>query len=196
VLRGYIYALGGVFNGTVYAKEGVFNGIVNATGGLFRGTIEAQDGFFHGFVKGVVRDISSDNIDLMLIPDSSEPMPSDLMSFSSFFIDFDKTGLYMRFVGTFTQSVLSIKLPQINNADTEQERDKYRTLTNSTVVIYNMSNRNIQISYNVIDSGSNKLYKESLIKPNMWATAKSTLGFANVEGETINWDVSVYEYWK
>lgn len=196
VLRGYIYALGGVFNGTVYAKEGVFNGIVNATGGLFRGTIEAQDGFFHGFVKGVVRDISSDNIDLMLIPDSSEPMPSDLMSFSSCFINFDKTGFFMRFVGEFTQPVLSIKLPQINNADTEQERDKYRTLTNSTVVIYNMSNRNIQISYNVIDSGSNKLYKESLIKPNMWATAKSTLGFANVEGETINWDVSVYDYWK
>ena len=28
ILRGYIYALGGVFNGTIYADKGVFNGIV------------------------------------------------------------------------------------------------------------------------------------------------------------------------
>ena len=208
VLRGYIYALGGVFNGTVYANDGVFNGIVNATdgvfngtvnatGGYFSGTIEAQDGYFHGFVKGVVKDINSENIDLMLIQQDSGLMPVvDGISLNSYFLDFDKTGLYMRFVGEFTQSFLSITLPQINNADTEQERDKYRTLTNATVVIYNMSNKNIQISYSVIDGNGNKSYGESLIKPNMWATCKPTLGFANTHGETINWGVSVYEYWK
>ena len=37
VLRGYIYALGGVFNGTVYANNGVFSGTIHATSGEFVG---------------------------------------------------------------------------------------------------------------------------------------------------------------
>jgi hypothetical protein len=39
ILRGYIYALGGVFNGTVYATNGVFNGTVNADKGIFNGLV-------------------------------------------------------------------------------------------------------------------------------------------------------------
>jgi hypothetical protein len=46
VLRGYIYALGGVFNGKVYATDGVFNGTVNATDGVFTGTVNATGGVF------------------------------------------------------------------------------------------------------------------------------------------------------
>lgn len=38
-LRGYIYALGGVFRGTVYAKDGEFRGKVYAKGGEFNGKI-------------------------------------------------------------------------------------------------------------------------------------------------------------
>ena len=42
VLRGYIYALGGVFNGTVYAHDGEFTGRVLANSGSFGG----EDGMF------------------------------------------------------------------------------------------------------------------------------------------------------
>lgn len=42
VLRGYIYALGGVFNGTVYATDGEFSGRVLANSGSFGG----EDGMF------------------------------------------------------------------------------------------------------------------------------------------------------
>ena len=42
VLRGYVYALGGVFNGTVYATNGVFSGRVLANSGSFGG----EDGMF------------------------------------------------------------------------------------------------------------------------------------------------------
>ena len=45
ILRGYIYAKGGVFNGTVYAQDGVFNGTVNATSGVFRNIASPQDRF-------------------------------------------------------------------------------------------------------------------------------------------------------
>lgn len=44
ILRGYIYAKGGVFNGTVYAESGEFNGKVYATDGKFTGEIEASSG--------------------------------------------------------------------------------------------------------------------------------------------------------
>ena len=42
ILRGYIYAKGGVFNGTVYARNGVFSGTVNAN--LFYSPIKEIDG--------------------------------------------------------------------------------------------------------------------------------------------------------
>jgi hypothetical protein len=51
VLRGYIYALGGVFNGTVYAKDGIFNGTVYAKDGIFNGTVYAKDGIFNGTIQ-------------------------------------------------------------------------------------------------------------------------------------------------
>ena len=38
ILRGYIYALGGVFNGTVYADSGVFSGFVKRTPTIINGS--------------------------------------------------------------------------------------------------------------------------------------------------------------
>lgn len=51
ILRGYIYALGGVFRGTVYAQDGEFNGRVNASSGVFRGTVYASSGEFSGLIR-------------------------------------------------------------------------------------------------------------------------------------------------
>ena len=42
VLRGYVYAKGGVFNGDVYANNGVFNGTIHARAGDFTG----EEGMF------------------------------------------------------------------------------------------------------------------------------------------------------
>lgn len=42
ILRGYIYAKGGVFNGTVYAKDGEFKGRVTATEGEFNGVVKTS----------------------------------------------------------------------------------------------------------------------------------------------------------
>lgn len=44
IIRGYIYALGGVFRGTVYAEDGVFNGTVYAKDGEFSGKIVIKPG--------------------------------------------------------------------------------------------------------------------------------------------------------
>lgn len=46
ILRGYVYAEGGVFRGKVFAEDGEFNGTVNATDGVFNGTVNAQGGSF------------------------------------------------------------------------------------------------------------------------------------------------------
>ena len=51
ILRGYVYAEGGIFRGTVYATDGEFTGIVNANGGTFNGTVNATDGVFNGTVN-------------------------------------------------------------------------------------------------------------------------------------------------
>ena len=48
ILRGYIYALGGVFRGKVYANDGEFRGKVYATDGEFKGRVEASEGSFKG----------------------------------------------------------------------------------------------------------------------------------------------------
>lgn len=52
ILRGYVYAEGGVFNGKVYAEEGVFNGTVYAEDGTFKGRVEATEGVFNGTIVG------------------------------------------------------------------------------------------------------------------------------------------------
>lgn len=46
ILRGYVYAEGGVFRGKVFAEDGEFNGTVNAKDGVFNGTIHATGGEF------------------------------------------------------------------------------------------------------------------------------------------------------
>lgn len=52
VLRGYVYALGGVFRGKVYAEDGVFSG-----------TIMARNGNFSGFLQKTALHINEDNRD-------------------------------------------------------------------------------------------------------------------------------------
>lgn len=48
ILRGYVYADGGVFKGKVYANDGEFNGKVVATNGEFNGIVNAIGGSFDG----------------------------------------------------------------------------------------------------------------------------------------------------
>jgi hypothetical protein len=45
ILRGYIYAKGGVFNGTIHATDGEFSGTIHATDGEFSGKVVATGGF-------------------------------------------------------------------------------------------------------------------------------------------------------
>lgn len=56
ILRGYVYAEGGVFRGTVYANDGEFKGKVEATDGEFNGAVNAVGGSFDGNIdlKGVI----------------------------------------------------------------------------------------------------------------------------------------------
>lgn len=193
VLRGYIYALGGVFNGTV-----------NATDGVFKGRVEATDGFFHGFVRGEMRIITPDNISDMLIRQSSglQPLADGGSSLPFYFLDIEKTGYTMRFEGSFPQNILTITLPKIEQSSSETDRDIFRTLNNANILIYNNSTLNIQLSYSIVDDLGAGIYqattKMSLIKPNGWCTAVPELSFANFEnyGEAINWRTIVYDYWK
>lgn len=50
ILRGYVYAEGGVFRGKVYAEDGEFRGIIKAKDSIFEGTVHATDGEFNGTV--------------------------------------------------------------------------------------------------------------------------------------------------
>ncbi len=53
ILRGYIYALGGVFNGTVHATDGDFTGEIHANAGEFKG----EDGMYKIVLDAGTRDI-------------------------------------------------------------------------------------------------------------------------------------------
>lgn len=54
ILRGYIYAKGGVFNGTIHATDGDFTGEVHATSGEFKGT----DGQYEINLDTALRELS------------------------------------------------------------------------------------------------------------------------------------------
>lgn len=84
ILRGYIYAVGGVFNGTVYANDGEFNGTVYANGGEFKnisspngkfnitedGTLQCSDAKLNGYLYTPLFIINESNYTSYLIPTS------------------------------------------------------------------------------------------------------------------------------
>jgi hypothetical protein len=152
VLRGYIYALGGVFNGTVYAKDGVFNGTVyakdgvfngtvnakdgvfngtvNATDGVFKGRVEAKEGYFLGSTRSIMTEITPENVSQYAISgDGTTDNPYDF--------DFDKTGVCIRFKGSLKRVYFGLPYMTPTIPISSSERDKFRTRDFSRVLMYN-----------------------------------------------------------
>lgn len=75
ILRGYVYAKGGVFNGTVYANAGEFNGTIHATAGEFAGV----DGMFALNVSADERAVVVSGPSKVT---SSSPSPSSISDFT------------------------------------------------------------------------------------------------------------------
>lgn len=72
VLRGYIYALGGVFNGTVYANGGVFKSVTSPNGNFSideDGNFECNDAIIKGQMYNSMFVINQSNWPMYLIPD-------------------------------------------------------------------------------------------------------------------------------
>ena len=113
VLRGYIYALGGVF----------------------KGRIEAKEGYFLGNTRNVMVDITPENIhEYALSGDGTEG--------NQYYLDFDKTGFCFRFSGRFDMSNVYIQLPYMTPfypSMMSAERDDLRATHFNRILIFNNS---------------------------------------------------------
>lgn len=110
VLRGYIYALGGVF----------------------KGRIEAKEGYFLGNTRNVMVDITQDNIHEFAIS-------GDGTFGNQYYLDFDKTGFCFRFSGRFEITSVYIQLPYMTPLypSLGVERDDLRATNFNRVLIFN-----------------------------------------------------------
>lgn len=149
-LKGYIYALGGVFRGTVYAQDGVFKGTVYANKGEFKGTVYAKDGEFHGKVianegvfngtinshdgifSGYLRkkaiEITPDNIEEYLTKDTG----------NYYYIEAKKFGPYYRFTGDFKAThFIQIYLPEFNDCKTNEDFEELLRTDFSELIVVN-----------------------------------------------------------
>lgn len=204
-LKGYIYALGGVFRGTVYARNGVFNGIVNATGGKFSGTIEAQDGVFRGCYKSVIAEIT---------PESYKSYTKGFYEDGDItmgLLDWEKTGYVIRLSGHHVNwwtgkpipegatLTLMVELPKIVAGMSRIDKDYVRTLNLNRILVYNETD-NLAIrfaTYNWEDGNITRNY--TTVSPNKWAKFKGDI-FNSVRSskdgtyaETLIWEASVFD---
>lgn len=186
-LKGYIYALGGVFRGTVYANDGVFNGTVNASDGVFKGRIEAKEGYFLGNTRNVMVDITPDNIQ-----DYVESGDGTLEN--QYFLDFDKTGFCVRFSGRFEKNkAVYLQLPYMtNNTPKEPERDKIRATNFNRLLIYNQS-EGLELGIGIVnpDGGPFSLSLDN------WqvfeGSAKLVFTYGGVRCEGLHWEYTIHE---
>ena len=174
VLRGYIYALGGVFNGTVYANDGVF-----------KGRIEAKEGYFLGNTRNVMVDITKENIqDYAESGDGTWENP--------YYLDFDKTGFCVRFSGRFSESSenksVYLQLPYMTQIDPEfgEARDKLIATNFSRVLIFNQAEK-LELAIGIrqtADSGTSQTLKQYQV-----FEGSAKLFFKPYTGLTWEWTV-------
>lgn len=108
VLRGYIYALGGVFKGRVEAKEG----------------------YFLGSTRSIMTEITPENVSQYAISgNGTVGNPYDF--------DFDKTGVCVRFKGNLGNIYFGLPYMTPTIPASSLERDKFRTRDFSRVLMYN-----------------------------------------------------------
>jgi hypothetical protein len=193
LIKGYIYALGGVFRGTVYANDGVFNGTVNASDGVFKGRIEAKEGYFLGNTRNVMVDITPENIqDYVESGDGTIESPYRL--------DFDKTGFCVRFSGRFKKpedeekKVVFLQLPYMTkDTPAEPERDKIRATNFNRLLIYNQS-EGLDLGIDIMnpdgDGGlTQQLYSWQVFE----GSAKLVFTYNGVRCEGLQWEYTVHE---
>ena len=111
VLRGYIYALGGVFNGTVYANGGVFKSVTSPNGKFSideDGNFECTDAVINGQIYTPMFRITSENWMHCLIL-----KPSGL----SYSLDLSVSGINVQvdYAGMGSMGNISIDLPTTEN---------------------------------------------------------------------------------
>lgn len=162
-LKGYIYALGGVFRGKIYADGGVFRGNVYADGGVFR-----------GFSRCVMTDVTPENFSECFRVNSG-----------SYKIDIEKTGCLFRLRGDFqslTGATFSCKLPMIDwDSNSEAVRNEVRALDIRRIVCYNQSNSNIRFWFSKMKGGlvGNEYH---LLEPGCWACFTCSVGVWTMSG--------------
>lgn len=163
-LKGYIYALGGIFRGKIYADGGVFRGNVYADGGVFR-----------GFSRCVMTDVTPENF--------SECFRERV---DSYMIDIEKTGCLFRLRGNFKPSImvtLPCALPMIDwgIGSSEADRNEVRSLDIRRIVCYNHSDTEIRFWFSRMKSGAVGT-DDYLLKPGGWACFTCSVGVWTVDG--------------
>ena len=109
ILRGYIYALGGVFNGTVYANSGVFKN-VHSPNYSFEidetGNFSCKDAKISGNMYIPLFEITNENAHNYLTPDQTT---------GNYSVKLDLTGLNLQISGTpFGVGNITISLPNMS----------------------------------------------------------------------------------
>lgn len=117
VLRGYIYALGGVFKGRVEAKEG----------------------YFLGSTRSIMTEITPENLSKYVVSGSG-------VQFDPYDFDFDEIGVCVRFSGDIGIVYMKLPYMDATTPSSQAERDKIRTRDLSRVLIYNNTNSHIGVN--------------------------------------------------
>ena len=117
VLRGYIYALGGVF----------------------KGRLEAKEGYFLGCTRSIMTDITPENVSKYAKSgDGSENNPYDF--------DFDEVGVCIRFSGSLGRVYMKLPFMNATIPASQAERDKIRTMNFSRITVYNNTTDHISLN--------------------------------------------------
>ena len=167
VLRGYIYALGGVFNGTV-----------NAIDGVFKGRIEAKEGYFLGNTRSIMTEITPENVNKYAKSgDGSEYNPYDF--------DFDEVGVCIRFSGSLGRVYMKLPFMDATTPASQAERDKIRTMNFSRIIIYNNTTNSV---------GLNTGYNTLVSPPGGWIElcGKIIYDYDYYIGERLTWTHTQY----
>lgn len=173
--------------GRAILNEVVLRGYIYALGGVFRGRIEAKEGYFLGNTRNIMVDITPDNI-------HEYALSGDGTSGNQYYLDFDKTGFCFRFSGRFNSQSVYIQLPYMTPFYPAHgvERDDLRATNFNRVLIFNNGDGIGTIGVGVtLPNGAGSTYPVRFGEV-FEGSANLVYSYDGVVGEGLLWSVKVH----
>lgn len=126
--------------GRAILNDIILRGYVYALGGVFKGRVEAKEGYFLGSTRSIMTEITPENLSKYVV--SGSGVQGDPYDF-----DFDEIGVCVRFSGNIGDVYMKLPYMDATTPSSQAERDKIRTRDLSRVLIYNnTTNSNISVN--------------------------------------------------